>query len=101
MKFIPAAVSIALKKQEEGTMETDDNNYDVVFNPSLKDEEDAFATMTFTFDGAKGQLVSSHSVGTISTSQYEHCLAAARGASQSVVRFFRDCVSKKLSADLR
>nr|CAB3244003.1 exosome complex component RRP46 [Phallusia mammillata] len=102
MKFMPVAVTVALKHKEEVSMETDcgTEDYDVIFSPSLEEEEKAFANLTLVFDSVKSELVSTYASGPMTSFQYQQCLMSAKNVSKSIVQFFRDSVSKKLAADV-
>lgn len=95
MSCLPVAVTIALCENE------DDSTIRLIVNPRIEVEKIADALMTFVFDSADQNLLSTYTHGKITASRLEKSLKLAKEASQKTIDFFRDSISKKLSADIR
>ena len=79
----------------------DEPTVEMIVNPRLALEKTANALMTFVFDSANRNLLSTYAQGKIDPSKFEESLKLAKEASEKTLTFFRDSISKKLSADIR
>lgn len=90
MKCLVCAVSCALN--ESG---------DIQLDPSLEKEKSACAVMTFAFDSANKNVMTSSTTGSFTVQEYDRCLEACRSAATKLFDFFRLSVERKLSKDAK
>ena len=69
----------------------------VILDPDNKQEREVQAHMTFVFESQGHSVISSRSVGTVTSAQYQTCLLACQEASQQIFQFFRQATERKLS----
>lgn len=86
MKCSVAAVNCCLL--DDGT---------IVFDPTMKEEQSCQSCFTFVFDSENKDVVTTKAFGKFSSDDFQKCLSMCREASESVFKFYRDCIEKKLS----
>ncbi len=96
MRSLFAAVTVAVIKSEEGG-----ETMILVVDPTLKEQRSAEACVTLAFDSVNGEILASHLEGRCSERQFQECLAAAKEASRTVFDFYRECLTKKFSKELK
>ncbi|XP_031572270.1 exosome complex component RRP46-like [Actinia tenebrosa] len=77
-----------------------DNN-EIQLDPTLEQEQEASAVLTFVFDSIKQSLLTSSTKGMFTIEQFNQCLSACKEASGHIFKFFRQSVERKLSKDAK
>ncbi|XP_046401463.1 dolichol kinase-like [Ischnura elegans] len=83
MKFLIAAVSCAITKEDE-----------ILLDPDLKNCKDVKSELMFAFDNIDHRIVAVHSTGQFSDDQYKQALHLCAEASEKIFDFYRDIVKK-------
>ena len=86
MKETMAAVSCCIN--QEGN---------IVLDPTVKDEEESRACLTFVFDSINKDVISTSSHGKFSADEFQSCLVTCRKACTMVFSFYRETMERKLS----
>ncbi|XP_004598054.2 exosome complex component RRP46 [Ochotona princeps] len=74
-----------------------DSDGTLVLDPTVKQEKEARAVLTFALDSVERKLLMSTTKGLYSDVELQQCLAAAQAASQHVFRFYRDSLLQRYS----
>lgn len=102
MSCLPAGVLIAIteRDQEEKNphLGAVKREQEIVLYPSSKEEQRASATLLFVLDSVKKETICTICNGTIPSTIFSNCLAAARTACEGVFRFYRECITRKFAA---
>ncbi|XP_049758255.1 exosome complex component RRP46 isoform X1 [Elephas maximus indicus] len=74
-----------------------DADGNLVLDPTVKQEKEARAILTFALDSVEWKLLMSTTKGLYTNAELQQCLAAAQAASQQVFRFFRESLQRRYS----
>uniref|UniRef100_A0A8D2DGH3 Exosome component 5 n=1 Tax=Sciurus vulgaris TaxID=55149 RepID=A0A8D2DGH3_SCIVU len=74
-----------------------DSDGTLVLDPTVKQEKEARAVLTFALDSVERKLLMSTTKGLYSDAELQQCLAAAQAASQHVFRFYRESLQRRYS----
>ncbi|KAL4240847.1 Exosome component 5 [Mactra antiquata] len=74
-----------------------DNEENIIVDPTRKEEEQSQAVLTFAFDSKDKNIITVITKGKYSQQQFQKCLVLCRDASDSVFKFYRETMEKKLS----
>ena len=66
--------------------------YEVTVNPSREQAERATFEAMFSFENHVGEMVSTHTLGTCTSDQYERCFGLAKAAAIPIFAMYRDLV---------
>lgn len=86
MKYTMAAVNCCI-----------DFEGNILIDPTKKQEEQSHSTLTFVFDSKDKNVLTVKAQGKYSREQFQKCLVLCRDACESVFKFFRETMEKKLS----
>ncbi|CAB4012338.1 Exosome complex component RRP46 [Paramuricea clavata] len=90
MKYLVAAITAAILS--DGTICTD---------PTAKQEEEATAILTFSFESVNKEVVLSSSKGMFTVEQYETCLLVSCDCAQKIFNFYKTSITRVLSKDVK
>uniref|UniRef100_A0A0K8R9P1 Putative exosomal 3'-5' exoribonuclease complex subunit rrp41 n=1 Tax=Ixodes ricinus TaxID=34613 RepID=A0A0K8R9P1_IXORI len=69
----------------------------IVLDPNKKQEEEARATCTFSFESRDSKVVSTRTTGRFSAQEFQKCLSACRAAAADIFAFYRDAFRRRYS----
>lgn len=89
--------SVSMKYQMAAVACSVDCNEKIILDPTLQQEKDSLATLTFVFDSKNYTVLTVSSKGQFTKEQFSLCMETCLEASKGVFQFYRDSFEKKLS----
>uniref|UniRef100_T1JNA3 Uncharacterized protein n=1 Tax=Strigamia maritima TaxID=126957 RepID=T1JNA3_STRMM len=74
-------------------------NDDIILHPSLKQEKEADAVFTVTFDSQCGQILAINSNGLLNATQIQACTNNCRKENEEILKFYRQTVDRRYSKE--
>ncbi|MFT7803817.1 exosome complex component RRP46, partial [Arapaima gigas] len=72
----------------------------IVTDPTLKQEKESRALMTFAIDSVDRKVIMSSTKGSFSVNELQQCIAVSQRASEKIFQFYRDSVRRRYSKTL-